>query len=564
MFKLGWVLGFALMAQLTVAVNMQTGGPLMAVDALGRKTPDSSIAPSPRQNRQVGIFYFLWLGEHGRGKPLDVSKILAADPQAGYKPDSPVWGGIGTYHHWGEPFYGYYYSDDEWVVRHHLKLLIQADVDFLFFDTTNAVIYEKNAKLVMRILEEYFQAGWKTPKVMFYTNTKSGATAQRIYESVYRPGFCRDTWFVFEGRPVIIAVESECSPEVRAFFNIKMSQWPNEPTKKGGWPWMDFTRPQRVFENQRGEPEVINVSVAQHPQLRFGDSAMYGEKGNRGRAFHNGENDPAPNAYLHGYNFSEQFERAIETDPPVVLITGWNEWIMGRWRGTPERPILFVDCANYEYSRDIEMMRGGYFDNYFMQLVGFIRRYKGIVTTPTHAFDGPAAVYDNFADGDFARHAPGYGTVYENRTQRNAIRRVEVRHNRESLFFTIRTKRPVSGPGTGGTWLKIYLNFSGGTGYDYVLNNTPGANGETTLARIKSAGESLSCADLPESKLRYAVDGDKFSVSLPLAAVGVTKPDFTLWFKVADSTEEIKTVADFYDRGDAAPLGRLNYVYIAR
>ncbi|UKI13051.1 MAG: hypothetical protein L6V84_01690 [Oscillospiraceae bacterium] len=82
-----------------------------------------------------------------------------------------------------------------------------------------------------------------------------------------------------------------------------MSQWPNEPDKLGGWPWMDFTRPQRVFSNLQGVPEVINVSVAQHPQLRFGDSVLYGETGNCGRAFHDGHNDPAPDAWKKGYNF---------------------------------------------------------------------------------------------------------------------------------------------------------------------------------------------------------------------------------------------------------------------
>ena len=51
--------------------------------------------PAPKSN-QVGLFYFLWLGEHGRTGPYDVSKILAADPDAGRKPDSPVWGGHGS------------------------------------------------------------------------------------------------------------------------------------------------------------------------------------------------------------------------------------------------------------------------------------------------------------------------------------------------------------------------------------------------------------------------------------------------------------------------------------
>ena len=63
---------------------------LYTVDALNRPLPEN--VPAPRENRLVGMFYFLWLGECGRHAPYNVSEILAADPQAGYKPDSPVWG----------------------------------------------------------------------------------------------------------------------------------------------------------------------------------------------------------------------------------------------------------------------------------------------------------------------------------------------------------------------------------------------------------------------------------------------------------------------------------------
>ena len=39
---------------------------------------------------------------------------------------------------------------------------------------------------------------------------------------------------------------------------------------------------------------------------------------------------------------------------------------------------MFVDCANFEYSRDIEMMRGGYGDNFFLMLRDNVRRFKGL------------------------------------------------------------------------------------------------------------------------------------------------------------------------------------------
>ena len=60
-----------------------SNGLLYGVDALGRKTPAGEDCPAPRENRQVGLFYFLWCGEHGRHKPYDISKIVAKDPQAG-------------------------------------------------------------------------------------------------------------------------------------------------------------------------------------------------------------------------------------------------------------------------------------------------------------------------------------------------------------------------------------------------------------------------------------------------------------------------------------------------
>ncbi len=536
------------------------GGPLMAIDALGRPTPDTKTgAPAEKGNRLVGLFYFLWLGEHGRHRPYDVSKIVAEDPDIGHKPDSPLWGGYGVYHHWGEPFYGYYYSNDEWVVRKHMKLIMQADIDFLFFDTTNACIYPDNCKLVMRVLQEYYDAGWKIPQVMFYTNTASGKTVQKIYDAVYRDGYCKDTWFCLDGKPVIIAIKEECSEECREFFNIKMSQWPNEADKLGGWPWMDFTRPQRVFANLDGVPEVINVSVAQHPQLRFGDSVLYGETGNCGRAFHNGQNDPDPEAYKYGYNFAEQFDRAVEADPPIVLVTGWNEWIAGYWGGIPERPVMFVDCANYEYSRDVEMMRGGYFDNFFMQMVSYVRKYKGTSEAPFNP-KCSNAVYDCFSDGDFARHAEGQGgVIYDNHSQRNAIERIEVGHCETHLAFDIHTKHPVTDPLGAGSWMKIYIHTQGGAGYDFVLNHTPRKNGKTTLARVTNKGESLAAVDV--SDLTYTVDGNVFKIIVPRASLGLDHDNFTFWFKVADSTESYTAIEDFYDKGDVAPLGRLNFVY---
>ena len=563
-------------------------GPLVAVDALGRRLPTADETGGRRKGRYVGMFYFLWCGEHsGDRRPLDVTKLLASDPKAGYSPASEVWGAHSNMHHWGEPLFGYYYSRDEWVMRKHIEMLTRADIDFLVFDTTNAVTYAPNARLMLRLLSEYRAAGWDTPRVVFYTNTRSGYTAQLIYEDIYARGYMKDSWFLFDGKPLIIAQEEECSPEVRDFFTIKMSQWPNEATKLGGWPWMDFERPQRVFQNLKGEDEIINVSVAQHPQIMFGDSAMYGEEGNRGRSFHDGSNDPSEGAWRHGYNFAEQWERAIEADPPFIFVTGWNEWIMGRWEGTPDRPIRFVDCANLEYSRDIEPMKGGYFDNYYLQLISYVRKYKGtaaavrqsehVTASIEDSFDRFAksqVIYRDFPCGAFRRDCPGYSTAYKDDSGRNEIVECRAVHDEETMYFYARTAAPIERYDYHSTWMTLYLNvalrngeYQGvkqrWSGYNYIANTYQFTDYTTSLSKCAQEAP-VQEADTFRifSQVRYKWEGSELMLEIPKHLVGLDPASrFRIEFKWADSRTEITRMEDFYQKGDAAPIGRLNYLF---
>lgn len=494
-------------------------------------------SPTNAKNSQIGLFYFLWLGEHGRHKPYDISKITAEHPDAGYHPDAEYWGGIGTYHHWGEPFYGYYYSDDEWVVRRHMKLIMQSGVNFLFFDTTNACIYEKNAKLVMSVLQEYHDQGHRVPGVMFYTNTASGKTVDALYKAIYKPGFCRDVWYIIDGKPAIIAFEEELSDELRGFFTVKKPQWPNEPSKVGGWPWMDFTKPQRIFVDENGVGECINVSVAQHPQLRFGDSVLYGEETNCGRAYHDGANDKSPDAYKNCCNFNEQFERALEADLPYTLVTGWNEWIAGQWQGTPERPVMFVDCANYEYSRDIEMMRGGYFDNYYKSLCDWCARLKGI-TRAEKLSVGETVRVNGYTDGALHRDHEGYGCVYKNDSGRNSLRWLDISNNGDTITVRLTAASTIDYEDRDGAFMEIYIRVGGKR---YTVRDYDTTQGNAFLV----SGD--------ERKTIPAVfTADSICVTIPCDNVTAGE---SIYIKAADSREPIVSAEDFYDKGDVLPLG---------
>ena len=78
-------------------------------------------------------------------------------------------------------------------------------------------------------------------------------------------------------------------------------------------------------------------------------------------------------------------------------MTGWNEWVAQRQNATkPQigkvnlvgRPMkavgdtYFVDVYNAEFSRDADPMKGGYTDNYYLQLVANIRKFKGARSVP--------------------------------------------------------------------------------------------------------------------------------------------------------------------------------------
>ena len=148
--QIGFIAGMCLLGRAAMAQGdpgaINPCVPWPATDALGRSLPGPEEAGPPKEGRWVGIFYFLWHNEPGARSPsgegpYDISRILAKDPDALNKPASPLWGGIGTSHYWGEPLYGYYRSTDPWVLRRHAQLLADAGIDTLIFDTTNARSY---------------------------------------------------------------------------------------------------------------------------------------------------------------------------------------------------------------------------------------------------------------------------------------------------------------------------------------------------------------------------------------------------------------------------------------
>lgn len=178
----------------------------VATDALGRSTPLHPAVPAPRANRTVGIFYFLWMGEHGQEGPFDINRIRAQDPDAAQKPDSPLWGPMLKFHWWGESLFGHYLSSDPYVFRKHAQMLADAGVDAVIFDVTNNSPYTENYLTLLRVFDEFRRDGGRPPKVAFLCPFGNPTyVVKSLFENLYGKGLYSDLWFRWEGKPLIMA-----------------------------------------------------------------------------------------------------------------------------------------------------------------------------------------------------------------------------------------------------------------------------------------------------------------------------------------------------------------------
>ena len=574
-------------------------GGYAATDDLGRSLYDSDTVGSYGSTGEhyVGLFYFLWHGEHGDDGIFDLQKIIDdLGVEAAGNVSCGRYGNVGAMHWFAEPLYGYYYARDGWVMRKHAELLTMANIDFLYFDVTNSYTYQNNALQLMSILHELNEQGYDAPQVVFYTNSNSTGVIQSLYDNIYSQNIYPDTWFCINGKPVIIGPMED---NINDFFTMKQNQWPTEKSKTNGWPWMDFQWPAREFKSAYDfDGSAISISVAQHSgSVNFSRSSLYGDYTNRGRSYSNSaeitsnrvskfdktlrdsyaawQADPSLSA--QGLNFQTQFDHAIESDAMYLLVTGWNEWVAQR-QPTDDGSIWFVDTASVEFSRDTEMMRGGYFDNYYIQLIYNVQKAKG--TAPIilqdarnpidlqNGFDQWDNVIVNYTDaqGDTAdRDATGFGhTHYTNTTGRNDIVSAKVTADTRNVYFYVETAEAITERDTESSWMQLYVNAdretTGWYGYDFIINHKAQSNGTTTVAKYNGADGEYGFETVGE--VSYRVEGNQMMIAVPQDMLGVEGyKEINFEFKWADSDTVYDEMEDFYCDGDAAPLGRLNYVF---
>lgn len=575
-----------------------------ATDALDRTTSDNAAAGDPKDNRYVGLFYFLcWVGAgvHVSDNTADYLKY-GAD---GIKQRIEERGGEA---YWAEPYFGYYVNTDTWVYRKHAYMLEQAGVDFIYLDVSNGEVFIPGHMALFDTWLQMRREGIDTPQIVFFNGDNASymqSNMQKLFTTVYSDenwDKYKELFYEWNGKPLIFGNMNGVTGDIKNRINDTF-------TVRGCWAWQDkdnywsWMQEYNVRGNNvrmenggwgrdaSGKYESLSIAMGHHPTM------------NKGRSFVNGRQ---PNNQLGDFEFSSieqaglglgfanQFKgvqalidkNVDPEDPFVLMITGWNEWIAGGF--VNEKPVTlanttckvqYVDQFNPEFSRDGEPMRNrdgyGIGDNYYYQMVDFIRQYKGIAQTPVADHQGSINIYDlsswdgiemTYMDSLYdteLRNSRSYDNSYRyiNNSGRNDFESAKVSQDENALYFLVKTSHDIV-IDNGATWMNLYLNTDGDIttgweGYDYVLNR----DRDSFVVSVEKFKDNTFETEVVGGAYYY-LNGDSMAIRLPKDIVGLSGKAEKLIFKWADNSVNNGDPMAFMDLGDTAPDNRFGFLYL--
>lgn len=567
-------------------VTTQSSNQVVAVDQFGRSF---SAIEGYQPGKQVGIFYWPWIG-HPFASGIYDATVISAMPNGikllyDFKHLNDSISPTGQAHFWGQPLWGYYNSADEWVIRRQIAMLTTAGVDFIVFDLTNRVTYKSVYEKVLRIIEEFLSDGWAAPKAAFYTHSKSFETTWQLYNDLYQPKLYPNAWYKVNGKPMIIAYTNEAddiaeslsrsdssyrpvaySQAIKDFFYFKKPQWPGDSVYQDGFPWIEWKYPQPLHGN------IMSVSVASHPKVPMSRSITSGWP-NWGRGWDPATQTNKKEEVLTGGFFQKQWDHALKVNPDTLFVGGWNEWIAYKQPYGDE--YMLCDAADIEFSRDIEPMRGGYEDAFYIQTIKNIRAYKAIPDNhPGYApltiniLDGIAqwtaakAIYKNInvKGGGRDHYGASKKVAYSAAAPVNNLEEVRVAHDASNFYFLIRADKPFAHVKDSTGLFQLLMGkglpaIKGWNGYEYVVE----ADLSTGKGRLSLLDKNRSKKDI--GSIKVSAKQNLVQLAIPRKLMGADNKLTQLYFKVADGVAKPSDIMEYYISGSVMPLGRLSYVY---
>lgn len=558
-------------------------------------TPDGRLVDevSPVDtSKKIGIFYFLWHGCHGYDTPANNNSVVpptSKDVNSPYNneeiysanPSNPSFGDFYVMHHWGKPYLDYYLSNDRWVFRKHAQMLSDAGVDVLMFDVTNGFHYIDNVKILAEEFLLMRKQGCATPQFAFVFHAATTNTFNVVYDQIYAKGLYRDLWFMWDGKPLVLAAPADLPSARQGEFTIRES-WFNYNSSSSDawyasgedkWPWGGWY-PQKPGLHG-GMVEMMPVMPATHAHDNIGRSC------NAATRIEPGVKTPEKGIYFHA-----QADYALSKNPQFLFFTGWNEWTAQRQK--PQSGVgmigmkstdfgcYFVDQFNHEYSRDFEPVEGGFGDAYYYMLVEYSRKFKGTTQHEVHkkkntiALDGICSDWQNAGvsygddEGDtYQRNHYGWGNVGKliNLSGRNDIILSKVAHDDENIYFYVQTSSALTSR-QAKDWMKLYISTNSGNtsweGFDFAVGLSPSSQDVVNLSRNNGGYNWATVATV-----RRAVAKKFMEIAIPLDILGCkTKGRHTIDFKWIDNACSSGDIQTCLRDGDSAPDGRFRYRYI--
>ena len=353
--------------------------------------------------------------------------------------------------------------------------------------------------------------------------------------------------------------------------------------------------PEELIAKHNGKLEQAAVTPAQHPVTMTQHPMGVGKSWTRkyGEPELNDYDMPEVgyipylnefklNPVLYGAYFQESWDYALKGDPEFLYLNDWNEWTAMKFNTEPgttwlsrQNSFMFVDQYNMEFNRGIQPMKGGYGDNYYMQMAQNIRRYKGVRPIPENKGCTKITVDGNFQDwekvtveyrdtrGDItARDAKGYaGLHYTDNTGRNDIQDSKVAVTKDgNVCFYVRTGADITAC-TDANWMLLFIDSdqnaeTGWFGYDFLVNKN--VNSDCTTDVMKYEDDNWTVV----SSVPFAVKANELEIALPAELLGVSGKTAGFDFKWADNPQELKDPVSLCLHGDTAPNRRFNYRFI--
>ncbi len=591
------------------------------MDGLSRVVSTNEDVGDVKNEKTVAMFYWPWHEQFAKeNQPMNLSDLMYYFPEAKNDYYHIAWSTYAsTYYFWEEPIYNYYSTGDTYVIRRQAELLADAGVDVIFMDLTNGTfMWETGVDIVFQVFQQAINDGVNAPKISFILNLANGADTRTqltdLYNRIYSKNRYKDLWFYWDGKPLMMCSSScltSSQSAIKNFFTFRAC----EPSYNKGsttvssnkWGWLNIYPQAKYCVDDAGNVEFMTVGVAQNWNGEGLVAMNDPDGGVRGRSYSKGTysysyesngktttvSSSSANSAYYGINFQQQWDYAIENDPEMIFVTGWNEWVAKRlelWQGTTN---AFGDQFDVEHSRDIEPTTGVLKDYYYTQLVENIRRFKGAsketeyntkktinINSSTDQWSDVYPAYTHYTNSYKKRDYRGYGAMYFKyetvKAVRNDIVGAKVAYDDEYVYFMAETADTLTSY-TSDRWMRLFIDTdtdsdkSSWEGFEYAINRKKsGITSETTTLEKSTGGWNFTTV----GKVNYIVSGNRIQIQVPRSYLGLGTgsniPSFS--FKWADNcifetdysdTEPAGNIMDVYKYGDSAPGSRFAFAFNA-